>query len=149
MVNKYNINTKQILIASYHAGYPLKEIIKKYLINKRFKVLDLGTNSKNISVDYPIYAKKLSKKINSKNCGILVCGSGIGMSIASNRFKNVRSALVSSSRESKLSRQHNNSNVICLGARLIKKTTALKTVMSFLTTNFEGGRHLKRVKLLN
>jgi ribose 5-phosphate isomerase B len=71
------------------------------------------------------------------------------MSIASNRFKNVRSALVSSSRESKLSRQHNNANVICLGARLIKKTTALKTVMSFLTTNFEGGRHLKRVKLLN
>ena len=91
MVNKHNINIKQILIASDHAGYPLKEIIKKYLINKRFKVLDLGTNSKNISVDYPIYAKKLSKKINSKNCGILVCGSGIGMSIASNRFKNVRS----------------------------------------------------------
>jgi len=149
MVNKHNINIKQILIASDHAGYPLKEIIKKYLINKRFKVLDLGTNSKNISVDYPIYAKKLSKKINSKNCGILVCGSRIGMSIASNRFKNVRSALVSSSRESKLSRQHNNANVICLGARLIKKTTALKTVMSFLTTNFEGGRHLKRVKLLN
>ena len=149
MVNKHNINIKQILIASYHAGYPLKEIIKKYLINKRFKVLDLGTNSKNISVDYPIYAKKLSKKINNKNCGILVCGSGIGMSIASNRFKNVRSALVSSSRESKLSRQHNNANVICLVARLINKTTALKAVMSFLTTNFEGGRHLKRVKLLN
>ena len=149
MVNKYNLNTNQILIASDHAGYLLKEIIKKYLVGKKFKVLDLGTHSKNISVDYPVYAKKLSKKINTKNCGILVCGSGIGMSMASNRFKNVRSALVSSSKESKLSRQHNNANVICLGARLIKKSTALKTVISFLTTYFEGGRLLKRVTLLN
>ena len=146
---KHNFLTKNIVIASDHAGFSLKESIKKELKKRNFKILDLGTKNENKSVDYPIYAKKLAKKINSKNYGILVCGSGIGMSIASNRFRNVRSALTNSIKASKLSRQHNNANVICLGSRVISKKIATQCVLSFLSTEFEGGRHSRRVKLLN
>ena len=146
---KHNFLIKNIVIASDHAGFSLKESIKKELKKRNFKILDLGTKNENKSVDYPIYAKKLAKKINSKNYGILVCGSGIGMSIASNRFKNVRSALANSINASKLSRQHNNANVICLGSRMISKKIATQCVLSFLSTEFEGGRHSRRVKLLN
>ena len=146
---KHNFLIKNIVIASDHAGFSLKESIKKELKKRNFKILDLGTKNENKSVDYPMYAKKLAKKINSKNYGILVCGSGIGMSIASNRFKNVRSALANSIKASKLSRQHNNANVICLGSRVISKKIATQCVLSFLSTEFEGGRHSRRVKLLN
>ena len=146
---KHNFLTKNIVIASDHAGFSLKESIKKELKKRNFKILDLGTKNENKSVDYPMYAKKLAKKINSKNYGILVCGSGIGMSIASNRFRNVRSALTNSIKASKLSRQHNNANVICLGSRMISKKIATQCVLSFLSTEFEGGRHSRRVKLLN
>ena len=141
--------TKNIIIASDHAGYPLKELIKKELKKMNLNILDLGTSNKSISVDYPFYAKKLSKKINSKNMGVLVCGSGIGMCIASNRFKNVRSALINSQKSSILSRQHNDANVMCLGSRLTPNKIAIQSVFTFLTTKFEGGRHSKRVKLLN
>ena len=146
---KHNFLIKNIVIASDHAGFSLKESIKKELKKRNFKILDLGTKNENKSVDYHIYAKKLAKKINSKNYGILVCGSGIGMSIASNRFRNVRSALTNSIKASKLSRQHNNANVICLGSRMISKKIATQCVLSFLSTEFEGGRHSRRVKLLN
>ena len=146
---KHNFLIKNIVIASDHAGFSLKESIKKELKKRNFKILDLGTKNENKSVYYPIYAKKLAKKINSKNYGILVCGSGIGMSIASNRFRNVRSALTNSIKASKLSRQHNNANVICLGSRMISKKIATQCVLSFLSTEFEGGRHSRRVKLLN
>jgi ribose 5-phosphate isomerase B len=146
---KHNFLIKNIVIASDHAGFSLKESIKKELKKRNFKILDLGTKNENKSVDYPTYAKKLAKKINSKNYGILVCGSGIGMSIASNRFKNVRSALANSINASKLSRQHNNANVICLGSRVTSKKIATQCVLSFLSTEFEGGRHSRRVKLLN
>ena len=146
---KHNFLIKNIVIASDHAGFSLKESIKKELKKRNFKILDLGTKNENKSVDYPMYAKKLAKKINSKNYGILVCGSGIGMSIASNRFRNVRSALTNSIKASKLSRQHNNANVICLGSRMISKKIATQCVLSFLSTEFEGGRHSRRVTLLN
>ena len=146
---KHNFLIKNIVIASDHAGFSLKESIKKELKKRNFKILDLGTKNENKSVDYPINAKKLAKKINSKNYGILVCGSGIGMSIASNRFKNVRSALANSINASKLSRQHNNANVICLGSRVTSKKIATQCVLSFLSTEFDGGRHSRRVKLLN
>ena len=146
---KHNFLIKNIVIASDHAGFSLKESIKKELKKRNFKILDLGTKNENKSVDYPTYAKKLAKKINSKNYGILVCGSCIGMSIASNRFKNVRSALANSINASKLSRQHNNANVICLGSRVTSKKIATQCVLSFLSTEFEGGRHSRRVKLLN
>ena len=107
--------------------------------------MDLGTNSKN-SVDYPTLAHSLSKKINSnQKFGILVCGSGIGMSMAANRHKNIRAALCYSVKSTKLSRKHNNANVITLGSRLTNKKIVLKCVKTFLETNFSGGRHLRRV----
>ena len=142
---KYKI--KKIFLASDHAGFLLKEDIKKFLINKRKNIFDLGTNNTK-SVDYPDYAHLLSKKINNKNNlrGILICGSGIGMNMVANKYKNIRSALCYNVKTAKLSREHNNSNVIALGARLTKKNLALKCVNAFLNTSFKGGRHLRRVK---
>ena len=135
-----------ILLAADHAGFFLKETIKNHLKKKKMNVLDLGTNNRN-SVDYPDYAHLLSKKIKKNNqFGILVCGSGIGMYMSANRHKNVRAALCYNIKTTKLSRQHNNANVIALGARLTKVNVALKCVQTFLKTNFKGGRHLRRVK---
>ena len=110
--------------------------------------LDLGTNNSNISVNYPDFAHKLCKKVsnNSKNMGILVCGSGMGMSMAANRHKKIRAAVCYSLKNTKLSRLHNNANVITLGSRLINKNIAFKCVEAFVNTNFEGGRHIKRIK---
>ena len=138
---------EKVILASDHAGFKLKEIIKKFLIKKRKKVLDLGTKNNN-SVDYPDYAHLLSKKMRkSKNqFGILICGSGTGMSIAANKHKNIRAALCYNIKSTKLSRQHNDANVMALGARLIKKNIALKCVSAFLTTDFNMGRHLRRIK---
>ena len=109
--------------------------------------MDLGTKNTN-SVDYPDYAHLLSKKIKNNNnlIGVLVCGSGIGMNITANKHKNVRAALCYNLKTAKLSRQHNNANVITLGARLTNHNVALKCVDTFIKTNFEGGRHLRRVK---
>ena len=141
------IKSKKVILASDHAGFELKEEIKSFLIKKRKKVLDLGTKNTN-SVDYPDYAHLLSKKItNNKNqFGILICGSGTGMSMAANKHKNVRAALCYNTKSTKLSRLHNNANVMTLGSRLIKKSVALKCVNTFLKTNFDGGRHVRRVK---
>ena len=110
--------------------------------------LDLGTNNSNISVNYPDFAHKLCKKVsnNSKNMGILVCGSGMGMSMAANRHKKIRAAVCYSVKNTKLSRLHNNANIITLGSRLIKKNTAFKCIDIFFKTKFEGGRHKKRVQ---
>ena len=137
---------KKIYIASDHAGFKLKSsILSKFSKNK--KIIDLGPNS-NISVDYPDYAKKLSKKIasNKGSFGILVCGSGMGMAITANKIKNVRAALCYSNKNTKLSRLHNNANIITLGERLISKNKAINLIKIFLSTKFEGGRHLRRVK---
>ena len=141
------IKSKRVVIASDHAGFILKEEIKKFLIKKRKKVLDLGTKNTN-SVDYPYYAHLLSTKMKKdvNQFGILICGSGIGMSMAANKHKNIRAALCYSAKSTKLSRQHNNANVMTIGARLTNKNLALKCVSIFLKTNFEGGRHLNRVK---
>ena len=109
--------------------------------------MDLGTNSTN-SVDYPDFAHLLSKKIKkSRNqFGILICGSGIGMDMAANRHKNIRAALCYNTKSAKLSRMHNNANVMTIGARLTKKNVALRCVSTFIKTDFEKGRHLRRVK---
>ena len=141
------IKVKNIILASDHAGFKLKEEIKNFLIKKRNKVMDLGTYNKN-SVDYPDFAHRLSRKIkrSNKQFGILVCGSGLGMSIAANRHKNIRAALCYNIKNTKLSRKHNNANVITVGSRLTKKNVALQCVKAFLNTMFEGGRHLRRVK---
>jgi len=140
-------NLKKIYIASDHAGFTLKEFVKKKL-SKKIKFDDQGPHSDEISVNYPDFAHKLCKKVskNSSNMGILICGSGMGMAMAANRHKKIRAALCYSVKNTKLSRLHNNSNVITLGARLINKNTAMKCINTFLKTKFEGGRHLKRVK---
>ncbi|MBD1148734.1 MAG: ribose 5-phosphate isomerase B [Pelagibacteraceae bacterium TMED201] len=137
---------KKIFISSDHAGYNLKELIKKKF-KKKYKFQDLGTNNSKNSVNYPDYAHKLCKKVgtNSKNMGILVCGSGIGMSMAANRHKKIRAAVCYSVKNTKLSRLHNNANIITLGSRLTKKNIAFKCVEIFMNTKFEGGRHKKRV----
>ena len=142
-----NIKIKNIVLASDHAGFKLKEEIKKFLIKKRKKVLDLGTKNTR-SVDYPDYAHILSKRMkkNKNQFGILVCGSGTGMSMTANKHKNIRAALCYNTKSTKLSRLHNDANVMTIGSRLIKKKVALKCVDTFLKTNFDGGRHIKRVK---
>ena len=137
---------KKIYIASDHAGFKLKNnILSKFSKNK--KIIDLGPNS-SISVDYPDYAKKLSKKIASdkSSFGILICGSGMGMAITANKIKNVRAALCYSNKNTKLSRLHNNANIITLGERLISKNKAINLIKIFLGKKFEGGRHLRRIK---
>ena len=141
------IRSKRVVLASDHAGFNLKEEIKKFLIKKRKEVLDLGTKNAK-SVDYPDYAHLLSRKMkNNKNqLGILICGSGTGMSMAANKHKNIRAALCYDAKSTKLSRLHNNANVMAIGSRLIKKKDALKCVDTFLNTNFDGGRHARRVK---
>ena len=138
---------KKIFISSDHAGYKLKEQIKNKF-SKKYSLIDLGTDNSNISVNYPDYAHELCKKVakNAKNMGILVCGSGIGMSMAANRHKKIRAAVCYSLKNTKLSRLHNNANVITLGSRLINKNIAFKCVEAFVNTNFEGGRHIKRIK---
>ena len=138
---------KTIVIASDHAGYKLKEFVKNFLLKKGKKVLDLGTKN-NTSVDYPDFAHLLSKKMknNINQFGILICGSGIGMNMAANKHKNIRAALCYDIKSARLSREHNNANVIALGARLTKRNIALKCITTFLKTKFKGGRHLRRVK---
>jgi len=141
------MNIKRVFLASDHAGFLLKKMIIKFLKKKGIKIMDLGPKNEN-SVDYPDYAHLLAKKVSKEksNIGILVCGSGQGMIMAANKHKNVRAALCYDRRSTKLSRMHNNANVMALGSRLTKKSLALKCVSTFLKTNFEGGRHLKRIK---
>ena len=138
---------KKIYISSDHAGYNLKEQIKKNF-KKKYSFLDLGTNNSKTSVNYPHYAHNLCKRVskNGKNIGILVCGSGMGMAMAANKHKKIRAAVCYSVKNTKLSRLHNNANIITLGSRLTKKNTAFKCIEVFMNTKFEGGRHKKRVK---
>ena len=143
------INLKKIFISSDHAGFKLKEIIKKYLSKKKMNYQDLGP-ANNARVDYPDYAHRVAKKVkmNKNNRGILICGSGTGMNIVANKYKNIRAAQCFNLKSTKLSRLHNDANIITLGSRLLTKKTALSCVSVFLNTKFDGGRHLKRIKKL-
>ena len=138
---------KKIYISSDHAGFKLKEAIKDYLSKKKINFQDLGPNN-NDRVDYPDFAHKVARKVktNKKNVGILVCGSGMGMSIAANRHKNIRAAQCFNLKSTKLSRLHNDANVITLGSRLLSKKNALNCISVFLNTKFEGGWHTKRIR---
>ena len=138
---------KKIFISSDHAGFNLKENIKIFLKKKKYSFIDLGPNNDN-RVDYPDYAHSVAKKvkINKNYRGILVCGSGMGMNIAANRHKNIRAAQCYNVKSTKLSRLHNDANIITLGSRLLSKKNALNCVVIFLKTKFDGGRHLKRIK---
>jgi len=140
------INLKKIFISSDHAGFKLKEAIKIHLKRKKLDFQDLGPSDEK-SVDYPEYAHKVAKKVKlkSSNVGILVCGSGTGMNIAANKHKNIRAAQCFNIKSTKLSRLHNDANIITLGSRLITKKNAFKFVDIFLNTKFDGGRHKKRV----
>ena len=142
-----NLIFKKICISSDHAGYQLKEHIKAYFIKREISLIDLGP-FENKSVDYPDYAKKISKRISGKrsDVGILVCGSGTGMAISANKTKGIRAAVCYNAKSTRLSREHNNANIIALGSRLIKKREAMKLIKIFLNTKFQGGRHLRRVK---
>ena len=138
---------KKIIIASDHAGYSLKEYIKKFLSKKKLLHKDIGPKNKD-RVDYPVYAHKLSKiiKKNRNTIGVLICGSGQGMIMTANKHKNIRAALCYNVKSTKLSRLHNDANIITLGSRLVSKKNAIKYLDIFLKTNFEGGRHKKRIK---
>ena len=138
---------KKIFISSDHAGFKLKEEIKSHLLKKKLSFQDLGPFN-DVRVDYPDYAHKVARKVkaNKSNVGILVCGSGMGMNIAANRHKNIRAAQCFNLKSTKLSRLHNDANIITLGSRLLTKKIALDCVSAFLKTKFEGGRHLKRIK---
>ncbi len=138
---------KKIYISSDHAGFRLKEEIKIHLKGKKINFEDLGPSNDD-RVDYPDFANKVARKVKNHktNVGILVCGSGTGMNIAANKHKNIRAAQCFNLKSTKLSRLHNDANIITLGSRLITKKNALKFVNIFLNTKFEGGRHLKRIK---
>lgn len=140
------MTVKSLAIAADHGGVELKSAIINVLKERGIEVLDLGTNG-TASVDYPDFAQAVAKSIIDGNAetGILVCGSGIGMSIAANRYRQIRAALVHDRLSAQLCRQHNNANVLCLGARLLGDATALDCVDAFLSTEFEGGRHEGRV----
>ena len=136
---------KKIFIASDHAGFPLKKKVSDFLRSKNFEVDDLGPISED-RCDYPDYASKLSQSITEDSLfGVLICGSGQGMAMTANKYSHIRAALCWNRESSQLSRQHNNANVLCLGARLLTEETILDIADAFFTTDFEGGRHLDRV----
>lgn len=137
---------RALFIGSDHAGYELKQSLMHHL-SKQYFIQDQGCFSKD-SVDYPDYAHKVAELVaeTPDAVGILICGSGIGMSIVANKVRGVRAACCESLKTAVLSRQHNNANIICLGERIISETLALEMVKAWLTTSFEGGRHEKRIK---
>ena len=136
----------KIFLSSDHGGFELKEKVKSFLIDNNFEYEDLGCSSLE-PVDYPDYAKLLSKKIkdNSNSKGILFCGTGIGISMAANRFPHIRAALCTSVEMASKSRKHNDANVLALGGRILEDRLALEIVKEFLYTDFEAGRHSLRV----
>ena len=138
---------KKICISSDHAGLEVKEFIKDLAINSNISITDLGPFQEK-SVDYPDYAKKVSRRVSNKKSqiGILVCGSGTGMAISANKTKGIRAAVGYNSKSTQLSRQHNNANILCIGSRLTKRKEIKKIVSIFLRTKFEGGRHKRRIK---
>ena len=136
------MKNKTVYIASDHAGFKLKSQLLKVFS----KMADLGTKS-NESVDYPDFAHKLTKEVlkNKDNLGILICGTGVGMSIAANRKKGIRAGLVNNTKTARLIRKHNDANVLVLPGRFINTNEAKKCVQAFLSTKFESGRHRKRI----
>jgi ribose 5-phosphate isomerase B len=137
----------KIAIGADHAGYELKEKIKAHLQQQGHELTDEGTVS-NDSVDYPDFAAKVAHEVKNKRAdyGVLVCGSGIGMTIAANKVHGIRAANLNNVVEAQLSREHNNANVAAFGARLVKENDAMKIVDTFLNTKFAGGRHERRVE---
>ncbi len=140
----------KIALGADHAGFPLKERIKEYLEEKGYQVIDMGTYSRE-SVHYPNFAEKVARAIQRGEAdrGILICGTGIGMSITANKFKGIRAALCTNEYMARMSRRHNDANVLCLGERVLGVELALSIVETWLKEEFEGGRHEVRVKLIS
>ena len=140
---------KLIALAADHAGFPMKEMVKDYLVGKGYDILDLGTDSA-ASVDYPDYGHAMGEAMDTGRAerGIVICGSGIGVSMAANRHASVRAALCTNGLMARLARQHNDANVLALGARIVGEEVAKNCVDEFLSTEFEGGRHQRRLEKL-
>lgn len=134
-------------LGSDHGGYELKEDIKEYLISKSIDIIDYGTDSLE-SVDYPDFGKAVANAVMEREVdkGIVICGTGIGISLAANKVRGIRCALCSDVFSAKMSRAHNNANMLAMGGRVIGKGLAMEIVQAFLDTEFEGGRHQKRVE---
>ncbi len=147
MIDKKKLERRvKIVLAADHGGFELKELVKESLVALGREVLDVGCFS-NDSVDYPDFAEKAVSAILKGDCqmGILVCGTGIGMSIVANRYRNIRAANCSDVFTAKMSREHNNANVLCLGARIIEGDIAVEMARVWLDTSFSGGRHHRRI----
>ena len=140
----------KIALASDHGGYVLKETVKKHLEGRGFEVCDLGTHSEE-SVDYPVYGKLCGEAVASgeADLGVVCCGTGIGISIAANKVKGIRCGLCTSVEMAHLTKQHNNANILALGGRTTAPELALAIVDEWLDTEFEGGRHQRRVDMLD
>jgi ribose 5-phosphate isomerase B len=141
-----NDTNTPIIIGCDHAAYPLKEKVKEYLAGKGIDVEDVGTNSEE-SVDYPDFGKKVSSMVSNGNFkrGILMCGTGIGMSMVANKFSHVKAALCTEPFSAEMSRRHNDSNILVMGGRMLGETLALEIVRVWLETPFDGGRHQARL----
>lgn len=142
---------EKIYLSSDHAGYDLKDKIKKYLEDQKYEVIDLGTNNNSDSVSYSEYGKKLAKSVlNDKGSyGIGVCGTGLGISYSVNRFKGIRGARVTSVEDAKLAREHNDANVLLFGGRQLNIDQVEKMIDQFFKSKYEGGRHQKRIDELD
>lgn len=140
----------KIAVASDHGGYLLKETVKKHLEDRGIEVLDLGTHSEE-SVDYPVYGKLCGETVanGEADLGVVCCGTGIGISIAANKVKGIRCGLCTSVEMAHLTKQHNNANILALGGRTTAPELALTIIDEWLDTEFEGGRHQRRVDMLN
>ena len=142
------MKNKNIIIGSDHAGYELKEKIKNYLSEEGYEVEDIGVYTSD-PADYPVIAKQAANKaVQNEARAILICGTGIGMSIAANKVKGIRAVVCSDTTSAKLSRQHNDSNILCFGARIIGENSAKDICKIWLETEFQGGRHQKRIDML-
>lgn len=140
----------KIAVASDHGGYTLKEAVKEHLVKKGYEILDLGTDSE-ASVDYPAYGRACGEAVaeGKADLGVVVCGTGIGISMAANKVKGIRCGLCTSVEMARLTKQHNNANILALGGRTTETGLALEIVDTWLTTEFEGGRHQRRVDMLD
>ena len=141
---------RKIFIGADSAGYALKEELRKYLTDEGYEVVDLGTDS-DASCHYPIFAGAVCESVQKEldtSFGVLICGTGIGMSMCANKYKGIRAALCSDTYSAKMTRRHNDANVLCMGARVIGSCLATDILDTFLSNDFEGGRHATRVDMM-
>ena len=138
---------KKIALGSDHAAFEMKELVKQFLQSKNFEVIDVGTHSID-RCDYPDFAQKVSHEVLKNNIqGLLLCGSGIGVSIVANRFKGIRAALCRSPQDAEMARKHNDANVLCLGARFSSESEIKNIIEAWFANQFEEGRHSDRLKI--